>query len=53
MISSGYFSVDERILAELSISDAKTFISEMFNYGGRIGVYEFLRWMEWIEDNHV
>ena len=53
MISSGYFSINERILEQLSITDAKTFVAEMYNYGGRIGTYEFLKWMQWIEDNHV
>jgi len=51
MISAGYFSVSEITLRRLGHEKARIFISEMFNYGGRIGAYEFVKWQEWIEEN--
>ena len=51
MISAGYFEVNEEILKQFNKEEAKEFLWEMLNYGGRISHYGYEYWMKWVEEN--
>ena len=48
MKSAGYFKVPEDIV-NWDKEKAKQFLWEMFNYGGRISMYEYRYWLEKIK----
>ena len=52
MISSGYFAVSKETLFRLTKKQALQFVEEMFNCGGRIGHYEYIAWIQWINKSH-
>ena len=52
MISSGYFAVSKETLFRLTKKQALQFVEEMFNCGGRIGHYEYMAWIQWINESH-
>ena len=51
MRSAGYFEVNEEILKQFNKEEAKEFLWEMLNYGGRISHYGYEYWMKWVEEN--
>ena len=51
MISSGYFKVTKGMLRCMTKTEAYEFISEMYNYGGRISHSQFQLWLDWIKNN--
>ena len=50
MVSSGYFMVSESIMEQIPPDQRAQFLWEMFNHGGRIGFYEYLRWVLWLKE---
>lgn len=51
MISSGWHTVDGEHLRTLPKMQAFKFITEMFNYGGRLSYDGLKHWQQWIRDN--
>ena len=45
----GYHTVTEDTLFELGPVDAREFIREMFNGGGRLGYYGYCMWRDWLD----
>lgn len=51
MISSGYIKVTKNHLRKLGKQQARRFIWEMLDSGGRIGHHEYEYWSKWINNN--
>ncbi len=50
-IAAGYHTVTKPTLQRLGKDRALTFVYEMMNRGGRIGRYEYIDWVKWINSN--